>query len=460
MVIADSKRPVGVAGVMGGSETEVDANTTEVLLEVASFDMYTIRRSAMRHGLFTDAFTRFSKGQSPLQNDRALAKFIEMLREMVGAELSSDVADLQSSAVQEMGSRYSVHPGVVVSGEFINSRLGTSLSNEQIANILRNVEMAVLDVEGGMEITAPFWRTDIEQKEDVVEEVGRLYGFDQLDLKLPLRTTKPAGKNLLNDFKTALRNKLAAGGANEVLSYSFVHGDLLKKTGLDDVDKWAFHLRNALSPDLQYYRTSLLPSLLSKVHPNIKSDMVRSDDNEFVLFEIGKAHVKKHVDEEKLPTEFERLALVVAADEKTAARKYEGSAYYLAKKYLDSLLDGQAEYKVLETNDYPITSPYQLGRSAMVYVDGELLGVIGEMRSSVRKSLKLPEFCAGFELDLGLLQSKLSHRHYMPIGQFPKTQQDITLGVGTGTSYEDLHSLLSSELQAAKQAHAFGPDYA
>jgi phenylalanyl-tRNA synthetase beta chain len=323
MVIADSKRPVGVAGVMGGSETEVDANTTEVLLEVASFDMYTIRRSAMRHGLFTDAFTRFSKGQSPLQNDRALAKFIEMLREMVGAELSSDVADLQSSAVQEMGSRYSVHPGVVVSGEFINSRLGTSLSNEQIANILRNVEMAVLDVEGGMEITAPFWRTDIEQKEDVVEEVGRLYGFDQLDLKLPLRTTKPAGKNLLNDFKTALRNKLAAGGANEVLSYSFVHGDLLKKTGLDDVDKWAFHLRNALSPDLQYYRTSLLPSLLSKVHPNIKSDMVRSDDNEFVLFEIGKAHVKKHVDEEKLPTEFERLALVVAADEKTQLDQFQ-----------------------------------------------------------------------------------------------------------------------------------------
>jgi phenylalanyl-tRNA synthetase beta subunit len=91
----------------------------------------------------------------------------------------------------------------------------------------------------------------------------------------------------------------------------------------------------------------------------------------------------------------------------------------------------------------------------MVYVDGELLGVIGEMRSSVRKSLKLPEFCAGFELDLGLLQSKLSHRHYMPIGQFPKTQQDITLGVGTGTSYEDLHSLLSSELQAAKQAHGY-----
>ncbi len=446
IVIADTKNAVGVAGVMGGSDTEVDETTTEILLEVASFDMYSLRKTAMRHGLFTDAFTRFSKGQSPLQNDRVLAKFMAMLSEVSGAEQAGPVADLRLDSLDKAYADQSIHAPVVITPEFINERLGTELKKDEIAQILRNVEMAVVENDGSLEITAPFWRTDIEIKEDIVEEVGRLYGFDRLELALPERTTKPTAKNELFDFKQSLRDRLAAAGANEVLSYSFTHGDTLKKVGIAEPDKWAYHIRNAVSPDLQYYRVALIHSLLARVHPNLKADLVRSDDNEFALFEIGKVHIKGHDNDEKLPEEFERLALVFAADEKTSKRKYHGSALYMAKHYLLAFLNRPAQFDRLTSNDYPITSVYEKNRSATITVDGELLGVVGEIRQSVKKALKLPDFCAGFELDLGLLAEKLLPNIYEPIAALPKTQQDITLAVGKDTEFGQLFSLVQAAL--------------
>jgi phenylalanyl-tRNA synthetase beta chain len=311
--------------------------------------------------------------------------------------------------------------------------------------------MAVIPAEDGtFEVGAPYWRTDIEYPEDVVEEIGRLYGFDRLELQLPMRSTKPAARNELNDFKAAIRKTLSSAGANEVLSYSFVHGDDLRKMGIEDVDRWCYHIRNAISPDLQYYRPSLMPSLLPKIHSNIKSDMVRSDDNEFGLFEIGKVHVKGHNNEEGLPAEMERLVFVFAADEKTAKRKYNGSATYMAKHFLSALCDSDVQFGQLESNDYPITAPYEKARSASVSINGQVLGVVGEFRSSVKKAFKLPDFCAGFELDLSLLREQMVPVGYNAIGTFPKTQQDITLAVPRSVPFAETLGLIHSELEAAR----------
>ena len=456
IVIADAKKAIGVAGIMGGSETEVDEITTDILLEVANFDMYTIRKTAMRSGLFTDAFTRFSKGQSPLQNDRVIAKFMEMLSELAEATQASEVHDLTSDSTEQALDRHMVHDLVKLSTEFVNSRLGTTLSYDEICEILKRVEMAVIPGDDGMfEVGAPYWRTDIEQPEDIVEEIGRLYGFDRLVLKLPLRSIKPATKNEENDYKTSLRYALSRAGANEVLSYSFVHGDDLRKMGIQDVDRWCYHIRNAISPDLQYYRPSLMPSLLTKIQQNLRSDMVRSDDNEFGLFEIGKAHVKDHLDEEGLPSEMERLVFIFAADEKTAKRKYVGSALYMAKQYLLPFVSGPVEFATLESNDYPITAPYEKARSATIAINGQVLGVVGEFRSSVKKAFKLPDYCAGFEIDINLLKQNTEVGGYEVIGTFPKTQQDITLSVRHDTKFSDVISGINNELGEFKSESGY-----
>lgn len=457
IVIANDSQAIALAGVMGGSETEVDENTKNIVIECATFDMYTVRRATMRHGLFTDAATRYTKGQSSLQNDRVLAKFV------------SDLCDAgaKPGVLYDSGKipvPYS--DPIEVTADFINERLGSTLTERIIMTTLENVEIGVTNKDGVLIVTPPFWRTDLELKEDIVEEVGRLNGFDTLPLALPLRTSTPAPHNEVFEFKKVLRRDLSALGANEVLGYSFIHGDTLKNCGITAPEEWCYHIRNAISPDLQYYRPSLMPSLLGKVHSNIKSDYVRGDDNEFALFEIGKAHVKGHEDfddetidprEErvKLPKEFERVSFIFGAEQKTAERKYDGSAYYMAKMYLDALTDGQATYEPLESNDYPITGPYLCGRSAMVYVGGELLGVIGEFRQETVQSFKLPDYCAGFECDITLLMKHLKESEYQPIGAYPKTIKDITASHTGDVSYSRLVNVLKEALEEENKIHGY-----
>ncbi|MEK7471871.1 MAG: phenylalanine--tRNA ligase subunit beta [Patescibacteria group bacterium] len=451
IVIATDKKAVALAGIMGGQDTEVDFATKRIVLECATFDMFAVRRSSMRHGLFTEASTRYTKGQSPLQNDRVLAYCMKTISDLAGGVQASDVKDERSILKK---------PDVVkVSVDFINSRLGSDLKSQDIVRLLENVEFDVTSNSGNLRVLPPFWRTDVEIKEDIVEEVGRLYGYDKLPVNLPDRSAKPTKRDELLDLKQSLRTKLSAAGANEILTYSFVHGDLMKSSGIDP-DKWAYHLRNALSPDLQYYRTSLISSVLEKVYPNIRSDRVRSsDDNDFAIFEIGKAHVKGHDNAEKLPGEFERLALVFSADQKTAKRKYHGSAYYMAEQYLNVLLGDRATLVPLTNNAYPITSVYELNRSAMVMAGKEVFGVIGEFNEATKKALKLPDYTAGFELDIELYNKFIGDRarKYSPLSVFPKTQQDITFKVKAGLPAQELVALVWDELQKQSVEHGYIP---
>ncbi len=426
IVIATDKQAVALGGVMGGADTEVDENTKNIIIECATFDMYSIRRTSMRYGLFTDAVTRYNKGQSPLQNDRVLAFLMGKMNELAGAQQASSVHDIKSDLQQSEVPRFEV--------KFINERLGSSFELDEIKQLLSRVEFEFPNVEGqGLLVQPPFWRTDIEIIEDIVEEVGRLHGYDQLPVELPKRTAKPASKNSLLDSKASLRQSLKQFGANEVLTYSFVHGDLLQKSNIDPA-KWTYHIRNAISPDLQYYRPSIIPSLLAKVHPNIKAQ-AGTDDNQFALFEIGRAHVKGH-EKDNLPVQMERLALIVAADDKTARAHQSGASYYLAKKYLEEITDGQAVLSPVNSFDFPVTAPFAPGRSAEVRIGDTVLGVIGEFSPKVRRSLKLPDFVAGFELDISLLNKYLAEKSYRPLPPFPGTHQDYTHEVSGNTSWQ------------------------
>ncbi len=443
IVISTDEQAVALAGVMGGAETEVDENTKSIVIECANFDMYSVRRTSMRHGLFTDAVSRFNKGQSPLQNDRVLAYAMKIISEVSGATQASNVVDVTSFDLSNDNLNH-----VQTSIDFINSRLGTKLKPEEVKNLLENVEFDVALQGPTLKITAPFWRMDISIAEDIVEEVGRLYGYDKIPVVLPARISAPTPKNPIREFKNEIRSKLSTLGANEVLTYSFVNGDLLDKSNIE-ADKWAYHLRNALSPDLQYYRPVLLASLLSKVHPNIKAN-AGDENNHFALFEIGKVHIKGVAEKEEinLPKEFNRLGFVIAADEKSLTN-VNNSAYYHAKKYLDELTNNQATYIQLEDFSKPITAMYKKGRSASVALNGETLGVIGEFMNKTTKKLKLPEFCAGFEIDVDVLRDFVGKDSYRPLSGFPSSKQDVTFEVTEDTSWFELSSFVSAELAVA-----------
>ncbi|HSH56093.1 MAG TPA: phenylalanine--tRNA ligase subunit beta, partial [Candidatus Limnocylindrales bacterium] len=468
ILIASATRAIGLGGVMGGGDTEVDATTTRIILECASFDMYSIRRTSMAHGIFSDAVTRFNKGQSPLQNRAVAARVVRDFERYTDGRVAGPVVD-DVHLGHDVLERRAVRPDVSVEVAFINQRLGLELATEDIVQLLMNVECKVEDIRRTMvdetdgtkietdilTIRAPFWRTDIEIPEDIVEEVGRLHGFDKLPLQLPKRDLIPAVQNERLALKAALRKTLRQSGANELLTYSFVHERLLTRAGQDPTQ--AYQLSNALSPDLQYYRLSLTPSLLDRVHTN-----VRAGYDTMALYELGKSHVKGQLDADGLPEEFNRLALVFAATPK-AAQSYAGASYYQARLYLDTVLstlgsDMKLTYQPLhqfEPESLPmhqLLAPFEPNRSAVVSCGDTVIGVVGEYKATVRRAFKLPEFAAGFEIDTAAL--KLSNQSsYVPVPRFPKIEQDVCLRVSADTPYEAVHATLRDALQTESSAY-------
>lgn len=431
IVIVDGDGAVGLGGVMGGGNSEVSDDTKRIVLEVATFDMYAIRKTSMRHGLFTDAVTRFNKGQSPLQNDVVISHLLELVGRLSGATQASSVYDEKAKG----SFRRPMSGAEEVTVDFVNARLGTDLSGNDMVGLLKNVEFDSFVMTGQKEKTlsywAPYWRMDIEQPEDVVEEIGRLYGFEKLPRELPKRTITPARRNSRRIIKRQAREVLKRAGANEVLTYSFVHEKLLDRAMQDPSN--AYRLSNALSPDLHFYRLALLPSLLDKVHPNIKAGY-----DEFALYEIGKAHSKlMGADDEGLPTERELIDIVLARKQRA-----DGVAYFQIKRVVDYLLSSfgiEAQYlPVTKARDDDTWKPFDLSRSAVIETkDGTYVGIVGEFSSSVRSDFKLPEYVAGASLSVEAIEgvSRANESAYRPLPRYPSITQDISLKMSADAPY-------------------------
>lgn len=468
IVIADGEGVIGLAGIMGGAETEVSDGTKNIVLECANFDMYALRRTAMRHGIFTDALTRFNKGQSPLQN----AAVLKQLMSMVGGVQASEVFDKRNDylMVMQRDSRvtfgsagketisifdWGAMTGVLsLESTFVNERLGTEFSPQEICRILKNVEIkAHEEPEPNMpyqfEVIAPFWRTDLELPEDIVEEIGRLYGFDKLPRQLPMRSIKPATRNPRRQLKQAIRQSLSRAGANEVLTYSFVHERVLKNAEQDP--NRAYRLSNALSPDLQYYRTGVLPSLLDKVHANIKAG-----HDEFMLFEIGKIHDKElPLTDENLPSEQTFIDGVYASKKPRV-----GAPFYKARKLVDRLLadiNVEADFVKIAESDTDVPAPFDGQRSAWIVAkNDDKLGIVGELSQAVRRNFKLPDYTAAFSLDIEKLQACLAEsreHNYRPLSRFPSISQDISLRSSVEISHDELLRTVRQCLDEPENLH-------
>lgn len=450
IVIADGEGVIGLAGIMGGADTEVSDGTKNIVLECANFDMYALRRTAMRHGIFTDALTRFNKGQSPLQN----AAVLKQLMSMVGGMQASEVFDLKQfdDWLDDYFNGKYTPANIDINSKFINERLGLDLSDDDICDLLNNVEIKSHGPEEELDyicIQSPFWRTDLELPEDIVEEVGRLYGFDKLPRQLPMRSIKPAPRNPRRQLKQAIRQSLSRAGANEVLTYSFVHERVLKNAEQDP--SRAYRLSNALSPDLQYYRTSVLPSLLDKVHANIKAG-----HDEFMLFEIGKIHDKElPLSDEGLPSEQTFVDGVYASKKPRA-----GAPFYKARKLVDRLLadiNVEADFVKIAESGADVPAPFDGQRSAWIVAkNGDRLGIVGELSQTARRNFKLPDYTAAFSLDIEKLEACLASSreyNYRPLSRFPSISQDISLRSSVEISHDELLRTIRQCLDESKNLH-------
>lgn len=445
IVIATDTQPIALAGVMGGSQTEVDSTTKNIIIECATFNMYAIRRTSMRHGLFTDAVTRFNKGQSPFQNGVVLNKIVE---------------HICSNSTAKAGMRFdSGHPDaprpLEVTSSFINARLGGSISAVEMKTLLENVEFEVTIEDDTLSIVIPFWRMDIEIPEDIVEEIGRLYDYSKLPVSLPLRAIQPVTKNDSLELKGRVRSILSAAGANEILTYSFVSGKLLRDAGQNPDE--AYQLSNALSPALEYYRLSLTPSVLSKVQQNIRKGYDR-----IALFEISNTHQKSNgKTEENVPDELGMISLVYSVNDKKVS-KHEGAAFFVAKAYLDNLghrLGRTFVYtKIGDNIEYEVTKPFDLTRSAFVsdQETGASIGILGEFTNDIIRNMKAPSHSAGFELSSATLTKLHAQKSaYVPLQKYPGSTQDITLTTSDTSVYGEITTTLKHAVDELARTHGY-----
>lgn len=435
IVIAAGDKAVGLAGAMGGLNTVIDENTKNIIIESATFNLYKLRSTQMRHGIFSEAITRFTKGQPAELTAPVLAEAVQLMSEWSGAKRVGSVAEAVGSTISSQS--------ITITVSRVNRVLGTSLSQDQIVNILRSVEFAVVEESNdSLTVAAPYWRADIHIVEDIVEEIGRLLGFDSITPTLPSRNFAAVSPSQFDTFRANLRRRLARAGANEVLTYSFVHGDMMRKVG-QKVEN-SYRITNSISPDLQYYRQSLTPSLLNLVFSNVKQGYEK-----FAIFELNKVHPKTAgLTDENVPVEIDNIALSV-----TSAKDQAGAAFYEAKRILKYMTDDLGISLKLESiidGQMPeVAIPFEARRSAIVLTeDGDMLGIVGEYKKSVATSFKLPVYASGFELDSHkLFMAASQHKpNYQPLSRYPGTERDICFKVAGDIKYASVVSAVETVL--------------
>ena len=424
------KIAIALAGAMGGISTAIDENTSKILVESATFNLYNLRNTQMRHGIFSEAITRFTKGIPQMLSRKVLDLFAEDILAMGGKSLSL-VADSDNNYREQLK--------ISVSNDEINRVLGTDFSNDQIHRTLENVGI-LTENENSETFLIPFWRNDLHIKEDLIEEVGRLNGYDNIALQLPTRTFKAVKKAKIDLLQSEIREILTAGGANEILTYSFIHGDLLEKVDQDSQN--SYKIVNSISPDLQYYRQTLTPSLLSKVSQNIRAGF-----GEFAIFEMNKITEKSlGLNEENVPIEQKKLAFVYVNN------KGE-NAFYQAKNYVDFLckkLGVEVEFSKFNLEKSSLSTEFESKRSAVIEIQNNgkkiTLGVIGEFKKSVQKSLKLPEATSGFELDLNILLENLagSNVKIKNFSKFQSVERDISINVDEKREFSEIFNIFEN----------------
>jgi phenylalanyl-tRNA synthetase beta chain len=429
LVIADAEVAVALAGVMGGRDSEIDEKTTTVLLESANFHGPSIRRTAGALKVRTDASNRFEKGLSPELPPIAAQRAVKLMVELCGGKAAEGIIDVYPRRRKDVR--------VMLTQQRLHTLLGRELPVAEVRQVLSRLGFTCRWMPPDRYVVrVPYWRTDVAIADDVVEEVARIIGYDQIPTtrlrgELPAATPQP---------RRALRAKvadvLAAAGMQEVITYSLTSLDALAR--VLPPEELAIHpplrVANPLSQEQEYARTTLRASLLRTL-----ADNVRHREDLTALFETARVYLPRPDD---LPEEVETVGAVITgrAPDRWGGPGGEPAGFYEAKAFLDLLfsrLGVAAEYS--DDTDYALLP----GRTAAVAVDGQRVGVIGQVHPRVASQFELDALVALFELNLdALLPHVAGVRHYQPFAPYPAVEEDMALIVDRETPAARVQALV------------------
>lgn len=427
LLICDASRPVALAGVMGGSDTEVSEVTSTILLESASFAPMSIARTARRLDLRSEAAQRFERGVDPAIIEDASERCAALIARLTGGSVGEAmVADGPGTAMPTP---------IEVSSRAINARLGTDLQIEPIVALLGSVGCAVRAQGDDLEVTPPTWRPDITIAEDLSEEVARLYGYDRIEGSLP----PGARVGGLTDAQTRgrlVRSVMLARGCNEAVTLSLLPPDFADRLSLPEGHSWrtTTSLTNALSAEESLLRPSLVPGLL---------DAARRNSSRRVLpvrvFETGTTF---HRDGAVL-NEHRRIAALLHGPARSGLH---GSARDLDIIDARDLVHAIAERLGVSLSLTPtdLGSPLHPGRAALVKRDGNVIGWLAELLPRVGEALELVGRVAVFELDLDELVAEAPRPMAPVLPRHPSLDRDLAVVIPEGTRAAEVLEVIRS----------------
>jgi len=427
IVITDASGPIALAGVMGGANSEVEDNTTEIVLEAATFNPVNIRKTAQRFDSRTEAAMRFEKTLSPEITIDALARCYELIKEIIpGSEAVTSIVDDYPFPVKRAE--------IDITAEYIRRRIGQNIDDNAIIKTLSSLHFEVKNSNGNFHITAPSFRSakDISMKDDIVEEVGRVFGYRNIDPAPPLVACEPPFKNLFRFFEREVKDILVNSfSMTEVSGYSFTGEETLNTLKINE-DK-ELRLRNPLSIEQDRLRRSIIPNIMNFIKYN-----QRFSDN-FDIFELGRVYLKDDRKSPDLITENFRTSGAVFM------RKSETPIFFEAKAIAAGLLEKLKikNYKLIPVTDSipPYAHP---GRSMKIEVGGKDAGLIFEVHPESAQAFEFTGKAAIFDLDLNILfNAEKNIVKFKELQKYPEVPFEISVLADKKTYSEEILNIVS-----------------
>lgn len=416
LVIANETKALAIAGVMGGEDSGINDDTVSIVLESANFNPTSIRRTRTKLSIKTEASDRYEKGIDPNLCKTAMARLVEIIGSFGGK--FEGIVDVYPEPIREWKIKLDL--------EYANKLLGEKIPKKQAIKIL-NLSGIKTSGEGKVIIAIiPTIRIDLKTQEDLIEEIGRIYGYEKIKSKALISEVQPAKISEGRRFEKSIKDFLVDLGFSETINYSFYSANDAKNAELENEKH--LELKNPMNPDQAQMRASLIPGLLKNIEENLKNY------KEIEIFEVGRIF---SIDKGTLPQEKNMLVAAVILDEEK-----KGDTFYEAKGYADLML------RKLGANDHyfdglnnSAPSLWHKTRCAQIRTkeNEDLIGYIGEISPAVLQKFGIEKRVAMFEINLEKLQKTAKkEKAFKPLRKFPVSERDLSIVANEGTRVEDV----------------------
>ncbi len=427
LLICDAKKPIAIAGIMGGKNSEIKNTTTDIFIESASFEAISIRKTSNRLGLRTEASTRFEKSLDPNLTRKAIIRAVELIKQLnleslhCGKLIDQDFSDRKESKLN-------------VSIDFINQKLGFEIPTKDILNILSGLNFSPKEKrDNSIDVVIPTYRggADIKIKEDIVEEVARIYGYNNIKGIYPVLEIKAPfiDKSIL--FERNIKNFVSRDlKYNEVYNYSMISGDDISNI-LEKSDNF-IELANSVSKNIKYLRNSLAVGILKNMKDNLRYF------KKFQLFEVGRVF-SKDMGEYKVDIESGEF---LPKQDKILAISSVGADYYSFKGDLELIL-----------SNFGIKYISKIGENVFCekegilgyYVDEKLVAFLGIVSDEIRRNFDIKERVLYAEINLSkILKYKQNLKYYKPLPKYPSMTYDISMVVSNSLLWQDIEQAVTA----------------